>query len=133
MEADNPTTETTLSMDEVWKQVDERKAIIEKNSNGRKVFPIVIPCGAEIKPEGVLIGFAYEPDLVGQLRLMDRGQEFSNGFSMEACHQVLESLIIPGETDEAILDKSGRAVYWKGACLALNQFALLATPVIKKN
>lgn len=120
-------------MEALWQRVDAQKAKIEQNSNGRKVFPIVIPCSEKLDPSGALIGFAYEPDLIGQLRLMDRGQEFSNGFSMEACHQMLESLIIPGETHEAILDKNGSALYWKGACLALNQFSLLATPIIKKN
>lgn len=124
---------TVDPLDALWARMDAQKARIEAHSNGKKVFPIVVACTKDVDESGYITGFAFEPDLISQLRLMDRGQEFANGFSMEACSQVLESLILPGETHELIIDKSGRAMYWKGACFALNQFTMMGAPIIKKN
>jgi len=99
-------------------------------STGRRVFAIVLP-DAEKAGEFV-VGFAYEPDLQTQLRLMDKGQAAGVNISIEACSTALETLILKSETDPRILDQTGTAMYWKGACFALSEFLLMAVPVFKK-
>lgn len=113
---------------EFWAGIEERKSNIEK-AQSRKVFSIVLP--DLTTPGERVVGFAYEPDLSTQLRLIDKGSEYRTGFSLEACSNALESLLIKSETDERISNKKDLN-YWKGAASALAQFMGVATPILKK-
>jgi hypothetical protein len=114
-----------------WAIIDQRKAAIESKL-GKRVVPIVI---LEIgNPENRVVGFMVRPDLVTQLRLSDRGQQYMTGFSQEEAHKVLESLLLKAESDPRITpDTEEGELYWKGAILCLYEFIKTAVPIIKKN
>ena len=108
----------------------EAKAAQISSSLGRKVFAILLP---DLETPGEFVtGFAYEPDLYTQLKLMDRSMAEGVNISIAACSQALESLILTAETDPRILDKNGTAAYWKGACFSLSAFMTMTVPVFKK-
>jgi hypothetical protein len=123
--------ETEAREEAFWANVDQRKAAIESKL-GKRVLPIVI---LEIgKPENYVVGFTIRPDLVTQLRLSDRGQQFQTGFSMEEAHKVLESLLLKAESDPRITpDTEEGEMYWKAAIICLYEFIKTAVPIIKKN
>lgn len=113
---------------EFWESLEERQKTIEDKIKG-KVFPIVL---IDINnAEERVTGFARIPDLITQLRLIDKSAGNDNGFSLEACSTALDSLIITSETDERIYNKQDLN-YWKGACTTLSQFMTTAIPVLKK-
>jgi hypothetical protein len=111
-------------------QEAEAKAKEISQRVGRKVFAILLPDMEE--PGKFVTGYAYEPDLQTQLKLMDRSMSAGVNISIEACSLALETLILPAETDPRMLDKSGTAVYWKGACFSLSEFMTMTIPVFKK-
>lgn len=113
---------------QAWAALDERKKSIEATL-GKKVFAIMLRDLEDVN--GRVTGFAYEPDLTAQVRLIDQSSECANGFSLEACSKALESLIIVSETDARIHEKKNLS-YWKGACAFLSQFMGVAAPVFKK-
>lgn len=116
--------------EQFYANLEERKAKIEANLKGRKVFPIVLIDMSNTANR--VVGFALKPDIHTQMKLIDMGQDFRNGVSLEACSKALESLIIKTETDERILDTENYPEYWKGACLTLGQFHTVAISEFKK-
>lgn len=113
---------------EFWANIDKRKETITSKL-GKKVFPIVV---VDRATGDYIVGFAYEPDLTTRLRLMDKSSGIESGISVEACSQVLESLILDGETDPRITDKNKNPEAWIGASYCLAQFMSSAIPVFKK-
>jgi hypothetical protein len=123
-----PDEQAAKKMADFWKGVDDK---VESIGLGLKckVFPIVLV--ENITTGAFVVGYARVPDLITQLRLIDKSAGNENGYSLEACSTALTELLISAETDERITNKQDLN-YWKGACLTLAQFMGVATPIIKK-
>lgn len=122
---------TTEQIAQFWLDIDAKQAVIESTLK-QKVFPIVLQ-SVESENEFV-VGWAKKPDMITQLRLIDKSEGSANGILLEVAHTVLTALILTSETDSRITDENGEfyAVYWKGACYSLKQFMGLAIPTLKK-
>jgi hypothetical protein len=121
-------TKEETKVNKFWAGIDEKVTALSASLRC-KVFPIVL-LDSEAKGDFV-VGFAKVPDLITQLRLIDKSAGNDNGFSLEACSTALETLLIVSETDKRISDKQD-LTYWKGACVSLSQFMGVAIPVLKK-
>lgn len=121
-------TPEEIKFNKFWAGIETRKEAIA-TSLKCKVFPIVLLDTAN--PKEYVVGFAKQPDLITQLRLMDKSAGNSNGFSLEACSIALDELLIVSETDKRIADKENPD-YWKGACVLMSQFMTTAIPILKK-
>ena len=111
-----------------WDDIDLKTKTIGESLRCR-VFPIVL---LDVANNGeYVVGFAKVPDLITQLRLIDKSAGNENGFSLEACSIALDSILIKSETDPRIADKEDLN-YWKGACVCMSQFMTTAIPVLKK-
>lgn len=128
---DNLTTNAPTS-EEILKGVkDNAKLIAEKLSTtmGRKVYPIVLADVSE--KDAFVIGYAYEPDLTTQCRLIDKSDGVTNGISLEAAVTAIGELIIFTESDKRLTDESVKHfdLYRKGAAYTLVRFMGLAKPL----
>lgn len=110
---------------------DNAKSIADKLSitMGRRVYPIVLADVSE--KDAFVIGYAYEPDLTTQCRLIDRSDNVTNGISLEAAVTAIGELIIVTESDKRLTDESGKHfdLYRKGAAYTLVKFMGLAKPI----
>jgi hypothetical protein len=112
-----------------WESVDTKTAELA-TALRTKVFPIVL---LDTTGNGdYVVGYARTPDMITQLRLIDKSAGNGNGFSLEACSTALESLLIASESDKRIAPDGEDGNYWKGACVSLSQFMNMAMPVLKK-
>lgn len=125
------TTETPTSSDIQKAATDNAQLVADRltKTMGRKVYPIVLADVSE--KDKFVIGYAYEPDLTTQCRLIDKSDNVSSGISLEAAVQAIGELIITGESDKRLTDETGAHfnLYRKGSAYTLVRFMGLAKPV----